>query len=67
MRRGQQPRMHRTPHTTHNTQPCRNNNNTQMEEEGEANRSGTQGSSACTYGENGPSCRHPSRRAHTRE
>ncbi|KAF5215278.1 hypothetical protein ECC02_012050 [Trypanosoma cruzi] len=78
MRRGQQPGMHRTPHTTHDThsnprqqahthtQPCRNNN-TQMEE-GEANRSGTQGSTACTYGESGPSCRHPSRsvRTHTR-
>ncbi|RNC53515.1 putative surface protease GP63 [Trypanosoma cruzi] len=34
-------------------------------EEGEANRSGTQGSTACTYGESGPSCRHPSRRART--
>ncbi|KAF5213880.1 hypothetical protein ECC02_013570 [Trypanosoma cruzi] len=79
MRRGQQPGMHRTPHTTHDThsnprqqahthtQPCRNTN-TQMEE-GEANRSGTQGSTACTYGESGPSCRHPSRRVrtHTRE
>ncbi|KAF5218199.1 hypothetical protein ECC02_008848 [Trypanosoma cruzi] len=42
------------------TQPCRNTN-TQMEE-GEANRSGTQGSTACTYGESGPSCLHPSRR-----
>ncbi|EKF38875.1 hypothetical protein MOQ_000909 [Trypanosoma cruzi marinkellei] len=53
------------PHTAHHaqhTQPCRNNN-TQIEEE-EANRSGTQGSTACTYGESGPSCRHPSRRAH---
>ncbi|KAF5215848.1 hypothetical protein ECC02_011434 [Trypanosoma cruzi] len=75
MRRGQQPGMHRTPHTTHDThsnprqqahthtQPCRNTN-TQMEE-GEANRSGTQGSTACTYGESGPSCRHPSRRVRT--
>ncbi|EKG01056.1 hypothetical protein TCSYLVIO_007968 [Trypanosoma cruzi] len=45
------------------TQPCRNTN-TQMEE-GEANRSGTQGSTACTYGESGPSCRHPSRRVRT--
>ncbi|RNC32777.1 ubiquitin-like protein [Trypanosoma cruzi] len=37
-------------------------------EEGEANRSGTQGSTACTYGESGPSCRHPSwkTRTHTR-
>ncbi|RNC36543.1 putative surface protease GP63 [Trypanosoma cruzi] len=34
-------------------------------EEGEANRSGTQGSTACTYGESGPSCRHPSRSTHT--
>ncbi|ESS62167.1 hypothetical protein TCDM_10184 [Trypanosoma cruzi Dm28c] len=34
-------------------------------EEGEANRSGTQGSAACTHGESGPSCRHPSRRVHT--
>ncbi|EKG02352.1 surface protease GP63, putative [Trypanosoma cruzi] len=34
-------------------------------EEGEANRSGTQGSTACTYGESGPSCRHPSRRVRT--
>ncbi|RNC35061.1 ubiquitin-like protein [Trypanosoma cruzi] len=59
MRRGQQPGMHRTPHT----QPCRNTN-TQMEE-GEANRSGTQGSTACTHGESGPSCLHPSRRVHT--
>ncbi|KAF5222513.1 hypothetical protein ECC02_004318 [Trypanosoma cruzi] len=74
MRRGQQPGMHRTPHTTHDThpihgsrhthtQPCRNTN-TQMEE-GEANRSGTQGSTACTYGESGPSCLHPSRRVRT--
>ncbi|KAF5217070.1 hypothetical protein ECC02_010101 [Trypanosoma cruzi] len=75
MRRGQQPGMHRTPHTTHDThsnprqqahthtQPCRSTN-TQMEE-GEANRSGTQGSTACTYGESGPSCRQPSRRVHT--
>ncbi|RNC35644.1 putative surface protease GP63 [Trypanosoma cruzi] len=79
MRRGQQPGMHRTPHTTHNThsnprqqahthtQPCRSTN-TQMEE-GEANRSGTQGSTARTCGESGPSCLHPSRRVrtHTRE
>ncbi|RNC43326.1 ubiquitin-like protein [Trypanosoma cruzi] len=38
-------------------------------EEGEANRSGTQGSTACTHGESGPSCLHPSRRVrtHTRE
>ncbi|KAF5214647.1 hypothetical protein ECC02_012739 [Trypanosoma cruzi] len=75
MRRGRQPGMHRTPHTTHDThsnprqqththtQPCRNTN-TQMEEV-EANRSGTQGSTACTYGESGPSCRHPSRRVRT--
>ncbi|KAF5217499.1 hypothetical protein ECC02_009640 [Trypanosoma cruzi] len=74
MRRGQQPGMHRTPHTTHDThsnprqqahthKPCRNTN-TQMEE-GEANRSGTQGSTACTYGESGPSCLHPSRRVRT--
>ncbi|ESS63067.1 hypothetical protein TCDM_09191 [Trypanosoma cruzi Dm28c] len=75
MRRGQQPRMHRTPHTTHDThsnprqhahahtQSCRNTN-TQMEE-GEENRSGTQGSTACTHGESGPSCRHPSRRVRT--
>ncbi|KAF5216632.1 hypothetical protein ECC02_010585 [Trypanosoma cruzi] len=75
MRRGQQPGMHRTPHTTHDThsnprqqahthtQPCRNTN-TQMEE-GDANRSGTQGSTACTYGESGPSCLHPSRRVRT--
>ncbi|RNC36210.1 ubiquitin-like protein [Trypanosoma cruzi] len=34
-------------------------------EEGEANRSGTQGSTACTYGESGPSCLHPSRRVRT--
>ncbi|KAF5217536.1 hypothetical protein ECC02_009593 [Trypanosoma cruzi] len=45
------------------TQPCRNTN-TQMEE-GEANRSGTQGSTARTHGESGPSCRHPSRRVRT--
>ncbi|KAF5218341.1 hypothetical protein ECC02_008712 [Trypanosoma cruzi] len=45
------------------TQPCRNTN-TQMEE-GEANRSGTQGSTACTYGESGPSCPQPSRRVRT--
>ncbi|ESS61285.1 hypothetical protein TCDM_11129 [Trypanosoma cruzi Dm28c] len=45
------------------TQPCRSTN-TQMEE-GEANRSGTQGSTACTQGESGPSCRHPSRRVRT--
>ncbi|KAF5222515.1 hypothetical protein ECC02_004320 [Trypanosoma cruzi] len=75
MRRGQQPGMHRTPHTTHDThsnprqqahthtQPCRSTN-TQMEE-GEANRSGTQGSTACTYGESRPSCRQPSRRVRT--
>ncbi|ESS58669.1 hypothetical protein TCDM_12374 [Trypanosoma cruzi Dm28c] len=53
--------MHRTPHT----QPCCNTN-TQMEE-GEANRSGTQGSTASTHGESGPSCRHPSRRVRTQE
>ncbi|EAN97719.1 hypothetical protein Tc00.1047053507237.30 [Trypanosoma cruzi] len=35
-------------------------------EEGEANRSGTQGSTACTYGESGTSCLHPSRRVRTR-
>ncbi|KAF5214354.1 hypothetical protein ECC02_013048 [Trypanosoma cruzi] len=75
MRRGQQPGMHRTPHTTHDThsnprqqahthtQPCRNTN-TQMEE-GEANRSGTQGSIACACSESGPSCLHPSRRVRT--
>ncbi|EKF98038.1 hypothetical protein TCSYLVIO_011074, partial [Trypanosoma cruzi] len=34
-------------------------------EEGEANRSGTQGSTACTHGESGPSCRHSSRRVRT--
>ncbi|RNC34934.1 hypothetical protein TcCL_Unassigned02237, partial [Trypanosoma cruzi] len=34
-------------------------------EEGEENRSGTQGSIACTCGESGPSCRHPSRRVRT--
>ncbi|KAF5218043.1 hypothetical protein ECC02_009067 [Trypanosoma cruzi] len=45
------------------TQTCRSTN-TQMEE-GEANRSGTQGSTACTYGESGPSCRLPSRRVRT--
>ncbi|EKG07950.1 hypothetical protein TCSYLVIO_000915 [Trypanosoma cruzi] len=40
---------------------------TQMEE-GEANRSGTKGSTACTYGESGPSCRHPhGGYAHTQE
>ncbi|RNC32032.1 ubiquitin-like protein [Trypanosoma cruzi] len=49
------------PYGTH-IQPC-HNTNTQMEE-GEANRRGTQGSTACTYGESGPSCRHPSRRVH---
>ncbi|EKF99565.1 hypothetical protein TCSYLVIO_009514 [Trypanosoma cruzi] len=77
MRRGQQPGTHRTPHTTHNThsnprqqahthtQP-RRNTNTQMEE-GEANRSGTQGSTACTYRESGPSCRHPARRVRIQE
>ncbi|KAF5219591.1 hypothetical protein ECC02_007428 [Trypanosoma cruzi] len=78
MRREQQPGMHRTPHTTHgthsnprqhahtHTQSCRSTN-TQMEE-GEANRSGTQGSTACTYGESGPSCRTPHGGcAHTQE
>ncbi|ESS61713.1 hypothetical protein TCDM_10676 [Trypanosoma cruzi Dm28c] len=49
--------------TAAGTQPCCSTN-TQMEE-GEANRSGTQGSTACTHGESGPSCRHPSRRTHT--
>ncbi|ESS61664.1 hypothetical protein TCDM_10732 [Trypanosoma cruzi Dm28c] len=44
-----------TPHTTHDTQM----------EEGEENGSGTQGSTACTYGESGPSCLHPSRRVRT--
>ncbi|EKF26456.1 ubiquitin-like protein, putative, partial [Trypanosoma cruzi marinkellei] len=50
-------------HHARHTQPYRNTN-TQMEE-GEANRSGTQGSTACTHGESGPSCLHLSRRAHT--
>ncbi|KAF5218120.1 hypothetical protein ECC02_008988 [Trypanosoma cruzi] len=36
-----------------------------QKEEGEANRSGTQGSTACTHGEGGPSCRHPSQRVRT--
>ncbi|ESS60829.1 hypothetical protein TCDM_11621 [Trypanosoma cruzi Dm28c] len=60
---------HHAQHTLQSTaagthaQPCRNTN-TQMEE-GEANRSGTQGSTACTYRESGPSCRHPSRRVRT--
>ncbi|ESS62108.1 hypothetical protein TCDM_10256 [Trypanosoma cruzi Dm28c] len=56
-------------HTTRgegSSQACivRRNTNTQMEE-GEENRSGTQGSTACTYGESGPSCRHSSRRVRT--
>ncbi|KAF5216762.1 hypothetical protein ECC02_010430 [Trypanosoma cruzi] len=45
------------------TQPCRNTN-TQMEE-GEANRSGTQGSTAFTYGEGGSSYLQPSWRVRT--
>ncbi|RNC39602.1 putative surface protease GP63 [Trypanosoma cruzi] len=34
-------------------------------EEGEANRSGTLRSTACTHGESGPSCRHPARGVRT--